>query len=91
MQVRKKADGARDSVREFINKWKFDGRVQNTAALEQTALALEELGQYYMNRGQRTALDESTALSVLGHLRAAEASLPVEEPSKGFLGGLFGS
>ena len=78
-------------MREFIDKWKFDARVQSTVALNETASALEELGQYYINRGQRAALDRRTAASILGHLDAALASLPEEEANKGFLGGLFGS
>jgi hypothetical protein len=90
LQVRKKADGAKLPVREFIDKWKEDARIQKSPALTETAMALEELGQYYMRRGQRAALDNDTASTVLAHLDAAEQALPVKEPSTGLLGGFFG-
>jgi Photosystem II Pbs27 len=89
-QVRKKADGAKDPVRQFMSKWKGKASVESAPAYAETAQALEELGQYYMKRGQRSALDRTTANSVLAHLERAEASLPAEEAKKGLLGGLFG-
>ena len=91
VQVRRKADQAKEPVREFINKWKDRPNVQNTLVYRETAESLEELGQYYINRGQRSALDKRTAGSILEHLKRAEAALPPEEEKKGVLGGLFGN
>lgn len=89
MQVRRKADSARDPVREFITKWRDASSVQRSPVFKETSSALEELGQYYMKRGQRVALDKSTVNSVLGKLERAEAGLPPEEEKKGMLRGLF--
>lgn len=85
VQVRRSAEAAKAPIREFIGKWKLDGRVQGDLVFTETAQALEELGQYYLKRGQRAALDSSTANSVLRHLRAAEVKLPEKEDKK-FLG-----
>lgn len=90
LEVRKKADNAREPVRQFINNWKDKQSVRNTIAYRETAAALEELGQYYIRKGQRAALDKATADSILRHLDAAEAQLPVESEKKGVLSGLFG-
>ena len=89
LQVRKKADGAKDPVRQFISKWKDNDAVQKSPALTETREAIEELGQYYMRRGTRVALDRATADSIVKHLDRAEAALPAEEAKSGFLGGLF--
>lgn len=85
MQVRKGAEKAKTPIREFIGKWKYDARVQGDYIFTETSQALEELGQYYLRRGQRASLDSSTANSVLRHLRAAEVKLPEKEGKK-FLG-----
>jgi hypothetical protein len=85
VQVRKSAESAKAPIREFISKWKLDARVQGDIIFTETAQALEELGQYYLKKGQRAALDNSTANSVLRHLNAAEVQLP-EKQEKKFLG-----
>lgn len=85
MQVRRSAEDAKGLIREFIGKWKYDGRVQSSSIFIETAAALEELGQYYLKRGQRASIDNKTASSILGHLTAAEALLPAEDKKK-FLG-----
>lgn len=86
VQVRKAAEQAKVPIREFIGKWKLDARVQGDLIFTETSQALEELGQYYLRRGQRAALDSSTANSVLKHLKAAEVKLPQKEGNTKFLG-----
>lgn len=83
--MRKAAEKAKEPIREFIGKWKLDRRVQGDYIFTETFQALEELGQYYLSRGQRAALDSSTANRILKHLRAAEVKLPEVEDKK-FLG-----
>lgn len=83
--MRKSADNAKGPIKEFLGKWKTDQRVEGTLVWLETAKAIEELGQYYIRRGQRAALDKSTAGSILRHLDAAESVLPPEEEKK-FLG-----
>jgi Photosystem II Pbs27 len=87
VQVRKEADGAREPVRQFISKWKSDARVQGTTPHKETLAALDELGQYYQKRGQRSALDRESADRILQHLRAARAALPDEETKPSLLPG----
>lgn len=89
--MRRKADNARDPVREFINKWKPDPRVENSTTLRELSGALSDLGQYYMQRGQRAAVDKGTATQLLARLERAEAALPAEETKKGPFSNLFGS
>ena len=90
LQVRRKADSARDPVREFITRWKNDSRVSGSTTYREISGTLSDLGEYYMKRGQRSAIDRETANKLLARLTAAEDSLPEEEASKGLLGGLFG-
>ena len=85
VQVRKSAENAKGPIKEFLGKWKTDQRVEGTVVWLETAKAIEELGQYYIRRGQRAALDKSTATSILRHLDAAENVLPPDEAKK-FLG-----
>lgn len=91
LQVRRKADNARDPVREFIGKWKKDLRVQNSPTYRELSGALSDLGQYYMERGQRAAVDKRTASRIMARLENAEAALPAEEPKEGFLSKIIGS
>jgi Photosystem II Pbs27 len=81
-QVRRAAEDAKGAIRDFIGKWKYDGRVQKSQIFTETSQALEELGQYYLRRGQRAALDNSTASSILAHLDKAETLLPAEQQKK---------
>eukprot|EP00892_Ulva_mutabilis_P008702 jgi/Ulvmu1/6203/UM028_0059.1 len=85
-EVRKSAENAKGPIKEFLGKWKTDQRVEGNLAWLETAKAIEELGQYYIRRGQRAALDKSTAASILKHLDAAENVLPEEEEQKKFFG-----
>lgn len=85
IQVRKAAEKAKEPIREFIGKWKLDRRVQGDYIFTETSQALEELGQYYLNRGQRASLDTATANNILRRLRSAEVKLPEKEHNK-FLG-----
>jgi Photosystem II Pbs27 len=89
-QVRKEADGAREPVRQFISKWKNDARVQGTTPHKETLAALEELGQYYQKRGQRSALDRESAARILQHLQLARDALPPDDQQPGLLNGLLG-
>ncbi len=61
------------------------------AALYTLAEALAELGQFYMTSGQRSKLTDPVRQSVLRHMNAARAALPLEEEKSGGAGlaGLF--
>lgn len=92
VQIRKKADMAKEPIRQFINTWKENPRVKGTVLHKELTAALEELGQFYMKNGQRTPIDKSTSAAILNHLNRAEMQLP-ELPLKKenpFLTGIFG-
>ncbi|KAF8055488.1 tmcC [Scenedesmus sp. PABB004] len=80
-EVRRKADGAKDLVKEFVGKWQDNGDVAFDASHDEMKGALSELGRFYQRAGPRSRLDEATKSSVLAHLAAVEAALPAEEKS----------
>eukprot|EP00879_Flechtneria_rotunda_P005315 GHRR01005602.1.p1 GENE.GHRR01005602.1~~GHRR01005602.1.p1 ORF type:complete len:208 (+),score=88.86 GHRR01005602.1:136-759(+) len=84
MEVRRKADPAKEMVREFVSKWQDDAAVVGDVAHDEMQSALSQLGRFYQKNGSRSRLDDATRQSVLSHLAAVEASLP-EEP-KSLLG-----
>ena len=90
VQVRRRADNAREPVREFLTRWKSDSRVIGSRTYGEMSGTLSDLGQYYMKRGQRSAIDRETADKLLARLDVAEGGLPEEEARQGLLGGLFG-
>eukprot|EP01026_Neomeris_dumetosa_P034344 TRINITY_DN27637_c0_g1_i5.p2 TRINITY_DN27637_c0_g1~~TRINITY_DN27637_c0_g1_i5.p2 ORF type:complete len:201 (-),score=8.40 TRINITY_DN27637_c0_g1_i5:206-769(-) len=74
-EVRRKADSAKDLVKEFVRKWRDDPRVRSDASYIGVSGALQELGQFYMKNGQRSRLSQQVADSVLRQLRQAETAL----------------
>eukprot|EP01025_Chloroclados_australasicus_P033412 TRINITY_DN3408_c0_g1_i5.p2 TRINITY_DN3408_c0_g1~~TRINITY_DN3408_c0_g1_i5.p2 ORF type:complete len:191 (+),score=11.28 TRINITY_DN3408_c0_g1_i5:66-638(+) len=74
-EVRRKADSAKEQVREFVSKWRDDPRVKADASYVNVTGALQELGQFYMKYGQRSRLSESVANSVIQQLNSAELAL----------------
>ncbi|KXZ54350.1 hypothetical protein GPECTOR_5g431 [Gonium pectorale] len=80
-EVRRKADPAKDTVREFVRKWRDNPRVSSDITHAELKEALAELGEFYMAYGQRTKLSTPVRDSVLKHLAAARAAIP-EEPGK---------
>ncbi|GIL91167.1 hypothetical protein Vretimale_18803, partial [Volvox reticuliferus] len=87
-EVRRKADPAKDTVREFVRKWRDNPRVSADITHAELKEALSELGEFYMTYGQRTKLTPPVRESVLKHLLAAKEALPAEPERKG--SGLLG-
>ncbi|GIL58920.1 hypothetical protein Vafri_13929, partial [Volvox africanus] len=87
-EVRRKADPAKDTVREFVRKWRDNPRVSADITHAELKEALSELGEFYMVYGQRTKLTPPVRESVLKHLSAAKEALPAEPEKKG--AGLLG-
>ncbi|EFJ50297.1 hypothetical protein VOLCADRAFT_116830 [Volvox carteri f. nagariensis] len=82
-EVRRKADPAKDTVREFVRKWRDNPRVSGDITHAEVKEALSELGEFYMAYGQRTKLTPPVRESVLKHLAAAKEALPAEPEKKG--------
>jgi hypothetical protein len=82
--VRRRADPARERVREFVGKWRDSPVVSGTVYHEEVKAAIAELGAFYSKAGPRAAVTRDVRASVLAHLERAEAALPPAE--KGMLG-----
>lgn len=79
-QVRRKAEPAKDLVRDWTGRWGTGGAgVGGTASHEALSAALRDLGSFYKAAGARARLDAATADAVLAALDAAEAGLPPAE------------
>jgi len=79
-QVRRKAEPAKDLVRDWTARWGTGGvAVGGTASHEAVSAALRDLGAFYKSSGARARLDAATADAVLAALGAAEAGLPPKE------------
>ncbi|GFR47648.1 hypothetical protein Agub_g9391 [Astrephomene gubernaculifera] len=89
-EVRRKADPAKDTVREFVRKWRDNARVSGDITHAEIKEALAELGEYYMAHGQRARLSPGVRDSVLGHLDAARAALGGQEGEEGEEGKVLG-
>lgn len=82
--VRRRADPAKERVREFVGRWRDDPQVDGTEYHEEVKAAIAELGAFYGRAGPRAAVTREVRESVLAHLARAEAALPPAE--KGLLG-----
>ncbi|GMH43124.1 hypothetical protein BSKO_11046 [Bryopsis sp. KO-2023] len=74
IEVRRKADDAKNLVREFVLSWRGDIRVSKEASYKEIAEALTELGNFYMKNGQRMKLPSDLSAEIRGHLEAAKAA-----------------
>ena len=75
-EVRRKADPAKDLVRQFMTRWRDAPVVRDDESYRQLTAAIQQLGAYYMASGQRARLSEAVGQELLGKLEAAEAALP---------------
>jgi hypothetical protein len=82
--VRRRADPAKERVREFVGKWRDSPLVAGQEYHEEVKAAIAELGAFYGKAGPRAAVTREVRESVLAHLARAEAALPPAE--KGVLG-----
>ncbi|EFN58701.1 hypothetical protein CHLNCDRAFT_140330 [Chlorella variabilis] len=78
-QVRRAADPAKSLVRQFLTRWKGNGLVEGEESYRQLSAAIQLLGTFYQQNGQRTRLTGEVGQAVLDRLDAAEAALPMRE------------
>jgi hypothetical protein len=83
-KVRRRADPARERVREFVGKWRDAPPLVGQVYHEEVKAAISELGAFYARAGPRAAVTRDVRDSVLRHLARAERTLPPAE--KGLLG-----
>lgn len=81
-EVRRKADPAKDLVRQFMTRWRDAPIVRDDESYRQLMAAIQELGQYYMAQGQRARLTTDVGKGLLDRLDAAEAALPPAPENK---------
>ncbi len=79
MQVRRAADPAKSLVREFLTRWQGNGFVEGEESYRQLSSAIQLLGTFYQQNGQRSRLSSEVGQAVLDKLDAAEAALPMRE------------
>jgi len=81
-EVRRKADPAKDLVRQFMTKWKDAPLVREDVSYTQLTEAIKELGEFYIKNGQRSRIPENVGKALLTRLEAAENALPPETEKK---------
>jgi len=74
-EVRRKADPAKENVREFVAKWRDSDRVKWHDSHEEIVAAITELGKFYQTAGPRAKIPEDVKAKVRDHLHKAEAAL----------------
>lgn len=84
-EVRRKADPAKDLVRQFMTRWKDNNDVKDSESYIQIVDAIQQLGQFYISKGQRARLDTSVANSLLLKLDKADMTLPPAPEKKSLL------
>jgi hypothetical protein len=75
-ELRRKADPAKDLVRQFMTRWRDAPEVQGEESYRQLTATIQDLGQFYLKQGQRARLSEELGQTLLNRLDAAELSLP---------------
>eukprot|EP00775_Hariotina_reticulata_P001353 gene1353-1694_t len=80
-EVRRKADPAKELVKEFVGKWQDRPEVVGDVTHDEMKSAIAELGRFYQRNGPRSRLTEETRRSVLAHLAVVKSALPEEEKS----------
>lgn len=85
-EVRRKADPARERVRDFLSRYRGDRAIEASASFEAVSAILRDLGAYYQERGPRAALTADFAIDLLLRLDAAESLLPASEERRGLFG-----
>ena len=80
-EVRRKADPAKENVKEFVSKWRDDQRVSWHPSHQEVLDTVNELGAFYRKAGPRSKLSEEAKDSILAHLDRIEASLKTSSTS----------
>ena len=74
-EVRRKADPAKENVKEFVAKWRGNPRVSWHPSHEELLDIVTELGAFYRQAGPRSKLSNEAKSSILAHIGKMEDSL----------------
>ena len=85
IEVRRKADPAKDLVRQFMSRWREAPIVRDDVSYAQLTGAIRDLGEFYTKNGQRSRLSEKVGQTLLARLEAAENALPPAPEKKSLL------
>ncbi|KAK9809325.1 hypothetical protein WJX73_004850 [Symbiochloris irregularis] len=75
-EVRKKADPAKEMIRTWVLKWRDDPSVSTDTSHRQITATIQQLGDFYLKKGQRARLPRTFGESLLAKLQAADLALP---------------
>ncbi|KAK9868951.1 hypothetical protein WJX84_007973 [Apatococcus fuscideae] len=75
-EVRRKADEAKSSMRDFVSNWRTDKNLQQEISYVQITGTLQDLAKFYQKNGQRARLTADDGKRMLDRLQAAKSSLP---------------
>jgi hypothetical protein len=84
-EVRRRADPAKDLVKQILTRWGNSKLINDDPSYTQLVAAIQELGEFYKANGQRARIDAAIAESILAKLDAAEAALPPAPEKKSLL------
>lgn len=84
-EVRRKADPAKDLVRQFMTRWRDEQEVSGEVSYSELTAAIRQLGEFYLKNGQRARLSDEVGQALLARLDAAEAALPPPPEKKSLL------
>ena len=84
-EVRRKADPAKDLVRQFMSRWRDVPIVREDPSYTQLTGTIKDLGEFYMKNGQRARLPEDVGKALLARLDVAEGALPPAPEKKSLL------
>ncbi|KAK9832962.1 hypothetical protein WJX74_003012 [Apatococcus lobatus] len=74
-EVRRKADEAKMSIRDFVSSWRSTKVVQSDPSYLQITGTLQDLAQFYQKNGQRARITADQGQKMLDKLKLAKSSL----------------
>ncbi|GAB4820470.1 hypothetical protein N2152v2_007516 [Parachlorella kessleri] len=75
-EVRRKADPAKNLVREFVQKWRDAPLLQEQQSHRRISDTIQQLGRFYQTNGVRARLSQDVGSQLLRQLHQAEEALP---------------
>ncbi|EFJ20910.1 hypothetical protein SELMODRAFT_37127, partial [Selaginella moellendorffii] len=74
-KFREAANTAKDSIREYLTKWKNSKEVQEQSSYQVLEKALRQLGSFYLKSGPTAVMPDDIKSEILQNLSNAEADL----------------
>ncbi|EFJ32342.1 hypothetical protein SELMODRAFT_37126, partial [Selaginella moellendorffii] len=74
-KFREAANTAKDSIREYLTKWKNSKEVQEQSSYQVLGKALRQLGSFYLKSGPTAVMPDDIKSEILQNLSNAETDL----------------